>query len=331
MGDERQGVSRRAVLGATAAGVGATALGGLSAGAAFAQTAGGTSTVDAAGQALGLSPAALPPTVAGTYAGVVGFADVNPIGLTGGAGQATYGFPGVYPLGGSELDIPLPLAPGDRLRRIDVYFHRATTGSNTFQLASQQVDTGANASVSGGGVATNTGTGMVVATFQPASPVVVAPGARLYISNGNADENGTLVGAIYQYVPAQPRLNLLTTPVRIYDSRPGNNPATGPKTPLVGPTTRSNIDATINGSGVPVGAAGILANVTVVNTVGSGFLVAYKNGAAQPPASTINWFGTGQVLANTTVVALDASGRFAVSIGGSSQTDVFVDVIGYFL
>ncbi|MFN8038334.1 MAG: hypothetical protein U0Q07_03890 [Acidimicrobiales bacterium] len=328
--DDKSGVTRRAVLGASAVGAGAAALGGLSASAAFAQTGAGTSTVDGAGQALGLAPSALPPTVPGTYAGVVSFADVNPIGLSGGPGQATYAYPGVYRLSGSELDISLPLEPGDRLLRIDVYFYRATSGSNVWSLASSQVDTGSNTNVAGGNL-TSTGTGVVSSAYQPGTPFVVPAGRKLYVSNVDSDANGSLLGAIYQYRPAQPRLNLLTTPVRIYDSRPGNNPATGPKTPLVGPTTRSNLDATINGSGVPAGAAAILANVTVVNTVGSGFLVAYKNGAAQPLASTINWFGSGQVLANTTVIALDANGRFAASVGGGSQTDVFVDVIGYLL
>lgn len=329
MSDDSSGVSRRAVLGATAAGVGATALGGLTAGPAFAQTAGGSSTVEAAGQALGLSPAALPPTVPGTYAGVVGFTDVTTVGLGGLDGQSTYGFPGLYELNNSELDIALPLNPGDRLRRIDVYFVRGTSGFNNWTLGVQQVDTGGNISIAS--AVTSTGTGVVSGSYQTSPPVVVAPGQRMYLLTSDTSTNGRILGAIYQYLPAQPRLNLLTTPVRIYDSRPGNNPATGPKTPLVGPVTRSNIDATLNGSGVPAGAAGILANVTVVNTVGSGNLVAYKNGAAQPLASTINWFGNGQVLANTTVIALDANGRFAVSIGASSQTDVFVDVIGYLL
>ena len=136
---------------------------------------------------------------------------------------------------------------------------------------------------------------------------------------------------IYQYRPAEPRLNLLNAPVRVYDTRPGNLPNTGPKTPLVGGTPRTNIAANNNGSGVPAGARAILANVTVVNTVGSGFLLLYKNGIPMPLASTINWFGTGQVLANDTTVALDSQARFSTFVGAGAQTDVFVDVIGYLL
>lgn len=126
-------------------------------------------------------------------------------------------------------------------------------------------------------------------------------------------------------------MNLLNAPVRVYDTRPGNLPNTGPKTPLVGGTPRTNIAANNNGSGVPAGARAILANVTVVNTVGSGFLLLYKNGIPVPLASTINWFGTGQVLANGTTVALDSQARFSAFVGAGAQTDVFVDVLGYYL
>jgi hypothetical protein len=123
-------------------------------------------------------------------------------------------------------------------------------------------------------------------------------------------------------------LTLLSAPVRIYDSRLGNPPAAGPKTPLANGASRT-LDCTNNASGVPIGATGVLANVTVVNTSASGFLVAYKQGVSVPTASTINWFQSGTIVANTTVVACDTSARIACYVPPTSSTDFFVDIIGY--
>ena len=124
-------------------------------------------------------------------------------------------------------------------------------------------------------------------------------------------------------------LTLLPTPKRVYDSRPGNVPATPPKSPLANGATR-DVDCTLNGSGVPVGATGVLANFTVVNTSGAGFLAAFKKGVAVPNASTINWFQAGTVVANTTVVACDATGKISCYVPPSSSADFFVDIIGYY-
>lgn len=124
-------------------------------------------------------------------------------------------------------------------------------------------------------------------------------------------------------------LVLLTTPVRVYDSRPNNPPNIGTKTPIANGTTRV-IDTKANSSGVPAGATGVLVNLTVVNTSASGFLAAYKAGAPVPNASSINWFTTGEIVANTTVVACDTNAQIALYVPPNSSTDVLVDIIGYY-
>ncbi len=124
-------------------------------------------------------------------------------------------------------------------------------------------------------------------------------------------------------------LTLLSSPVRVYDSRPGNPPVTGPKTPLANGASRT-VDCTNNASGVPVGATGVLANVSVVNTSTTGFLAAFKTGTAVPGTSTINWFQVGSIVANTTVVACDATAHIDCYVPPTSSTDFFIDVIGFF-
>ena len=327
--DERAtAMSRRAMLGASAVGVGAAALGGLSMGEALAAQPRDGSPMSGAGAALGLPVAALPPTVPGTYVGVADGLAANPWNGGGTAGQASWGN-GAYALNGGFLTIQLPLQPGDELVRVDTYFSQSSSSSAAWFLDWRQTDTGIGGNTPA--QITNTGVGIVSSGYQPASPLVVAAGQSLFIEADATSASSQLVGAIFQYRPAQPRLNLLDAPVRVYDSRPGNLPNTAPKTPLVGGTPRTNIAANNNGSGVPVGARAILANVTVVNTVGSGFLLLYKNGISVPLASTVNWSSSGQVLANGTTVALDAQARFSAFVGSGAQTDFFVDVLGYYL
>jgi len=126
------------------------------------------------------------------------------------------------------------------------------------------------------------------------------------------------------------QLHLLPTPTRVYDSRPGNAPALGTKSPLANGAIR-DIDAKGNGSGVPEHATAVLANFTVVNTSATGFLAAYRSGIPFPGTSTINWSQPGTIVANTTIVAVSSAETFRCHVPATSSTDFFVDVIGYFL
>jgi hypothetical protein len=76
------------------------------------------------------------------------------------------------------------------------------------------------------------------------------------------------------------------------------------------------------------------ANLTVVSTVGSGYLSVYSADLATRPQpySSINWQSTGQVLANFSIFDLGEAG-FTVYCGGaaSSSTHFIIDSVGYFL
>ncbi|MEZ5143021.1 MAG: hypothetical protein R2726_10960 [Acidimicrobiales bacterium] len=125
-------------------------------------------------------------------------------------------------------------------------------------------------------------------------------------------------------------LTLLPTPVRVYDSRAGNPPTTGPKTPIAGNTTRV-LDTKNNSSGVPAGASGVLVTLTVVNgSANGGFLALFAAGSPIPSTSSINWSGAGQVVATTTVSAVDATAQVAVFCPPNSSTNLILDVIGYY-
>jgi hypothetical protein len=84
---------------------------------------------------------------------------------------------------------------------------------------------------------------------------------------------------------------------------------------------------------VPTGATGALFTLTVANTIGGGFLSVYTNAVSNPGTSTINWAASGQFVATTTVAAVDATAKVAVTSGGTpaSKADFIIDVIGYYL
>jgi hypothetical protein len=316
------------MLTATAAGVSATALGALPGSAsALAATSLGDGSLADAGAALGLSPAALPPAVPGTIARAESKYDVIAVGFAGSAGQASFGDVGIYPLGNSNLSLPLALDAGTRLARLDAYFWRSSSGTGQASIIGIQVDAGTT--VLSNSITSGTGSGMVVGSYT--TPLTVGLGQSYTIAVGNlfSSVSCQFVGAIYQYFPAKPALNLLPTPVRVYDSRPGFPPAVGTKSPLVGGAPRA-IDLKANSSGVPAGATGALVNLVATGTTGAsgGFLAVYRNGISWPGTSNANWSGPGQNVATTTLTALDSNAL--ASLFANVATDVVVDVIAFY-
>jgi hypothetical protein len=77
---------------------------------------------------------------------------------------------------------------------------------------------------------------------------------------------------------------------------------------------------------VPADATAVVLNVTVVNPIAQGYVIAYPAGAAQPFASNINYVA-GEVVPNLVEVGVGALGD--VSLFSSAGTDVVVDVEGY--
>ncbi len=121
------------------------------------------------------------------------------------------------------------------------------------------------------------------------------------------------------------------SPRRAYDSRFIDGAVSAGGSQLVSVADGINVDSGVStGPLVPQGAISVFFNLTVVNTVGRGFLAAAPGSAATFAASSINWPTTGQVLANGTMSTLDDLRQLRVFAGGGS-TDFLVDVTGYTL
>lgn len=127
------------------------------------------------------------------------------------------------------------------------------------------------------------------------------------------------------------------SPGRVYDSRlhalnhaPISN-TNGPYT--LGTSARADAltGVYVQSNFVPPGSTAITANVTITGTTGSGFLVVNPGGVGTVNASTINWFGAGQTLANGVSLTLGGDRQLTVVLGGVGSTHFIIDVTGYYL
>jgi hypothetical protein len=143
--------------------------------------------------------------------------------------------------------------------------------------------------------------------------------------------------------PAELLFHLLPAPVRAYDSRVGQAPdGTDANTGAGDTALPRNILRTIDvcyalgtamhPTGVPTTADGVMINLTITGTTGSGGnLKVWSHGVAEPSTSSINWDREGATLANMVTSAM-AGGYLDVKCGGPSgaSTHFLIDVVGYY-
>ncbi len=121
--------------------------------------------------------------------------------------------------------------------------------------------------------------------------------------------------------------SILSTPVRVYDNRPGSGKPGAGTGPISG--TRHGIDLTANSSGLPADATAAMVTMTVTNTQANpaAYGQIYPDALVTPPAtSVINWTAANTVIATTTTTGL-TNGKVAVTIAPSAN--VILDLIGY--
>ena len=122
------------------------------------------------------------------------------------------------------------------------------------------------------------------------------------------------VGSASAQVPVQGTLALIE-PYRLYDSRavqPAKH-ASGTAFSLIIPASDEN--------------EGTLINLTVTETEGAGFVRLGREEVVPPPTSNINWFATGQTLAN--LAFLNVAGGVTVQVGGNGRTHILLDILGF--
>jgi len=143
------------------------------------------------------------------------------------------------------------------------------------------------------------------------------------------------------YGPFQ--LYLLDTPIRVYDSRPGQAPngtdpdlGAGDTRLLQGETRRINVNLVLGNpslpTGVDSGSDAVLLNIAAVNTIGvSGNLKVWADVLSEPQISCLNWDHASAVIANS-VTSRHVAGVIKVKCDGvvGCSTNLIVDAIGWY-
>ncbi len=114
-------------------------------------------------------------------------------------------------------------------------------------------------------------------------------------------------------------------PCRIADTRNANGPFGGP---FLSVGTSRDFAVQNSGCGIPGTAQAYSLNVTAVPRGGLSYLTVWPTGTAQPTSSTLNSLD-GRIKANAAIVPAGTGG--SVSVYAQGNTDVVLDVNGYFL
>lgn len=115
-------------------------------------------------------------------------------------------------------------------------------------------------------------------------------------------------------------------PQRIADSRPDAPEAQPPDKGMI--PAGSTLEVPVGGQfGVPIDAAAVSLNVTVIGPVGAGHATVFPCGVTKPNASTLN-FVAGQLVANAAITPLGAGGK--VCIYTTTEMNIAVDLNGWF-
>jgi len=134
--------------------------------------------------------------------------------------------------------------------------------------------------------------------------------------NNSATDTDTLLAGIYYTL----------TPCRLVDTRNATGPYGGPA--LSALSTRTFTAA--GQCGVPSGATALVFNICVTQPTTGGDLRGYPTGVAVPLVAILN-YGAGQTRCNNGIVVLGAAGDFVVkSDQPTGNTQVIIDVFGYF-
>jgi streptogramin lyase len=168
-----------------------------------------------------------------------------------------------------------------------------------------------------------------------AGPRAITPGpdGNLWFTESTGNRIGRITPPVVIASPPQLAYTPVT-PCRLVDTRvamgafalhSGRNYAASDNT-LIG-----HAGGNPAGCGIPAGPEALALTITAVLPTQVGNLVAYPANGAVPLASSLN-FLAGQIIANTTVVPIapGAGINFSIFNNSNGETDVVVDVVGYF-
>jgi Carboxypeptidase regulatory-like domain len=158
---------------------------------------------------------------------------------------------------------------------------------------------------------------------------IPCPGGACTVTSGTPIMVTAGAGTTVDFGLEQATSLYTVAPCRVVDTR---NPAGAWGGPALAANTTREVPVVVR-CGVPPTATAVAINLTVVGATDVGHLQPYAAGRSAPGSSVIN-FSAGQVRANNAIIALGSDGQIAVQCnmppGSTGQTDVVIDVSGYF-
>jgi hypothetical protein len=161
-----------------------------------------------------------------------------------------------------------------------------------------------------------------------ANAAIVPAGAGGAISVYATDTTDVVLDINGYFVPATSTTALAfypLTPCRVADTRNPTGTLGGPS--LIGNQSRA-FPIQSSACNIPSSAQAYSLNFTAVPQAGLGYLSAYPAGQTWPGVSTLNVSPNNPVVANAAIVPVGTGG--AINVLGSSNTDVVIDINGYF-
>jgi hypothetical protein len=121
------------------------------------------------------------------------------------------------------------------------------------------------------------------------------------------------------------------TPTRVFDSRFTTKFAAGETRTFAVNQSISLSTGAVTGFAIPSGtlARAVAYNLTVADTVSAGFAAIYPASDSAYTASSINWNGANQAVANGSLVTLGTANDVKVFV--NSAAHVIVDIVGYYV
>ncbi len=161
-----------------------------------------------------------------------------------------------------------------------------------------------------------------------ANAAIVPAGANQAISVYATDTTDVILDIDGYFVPATTSTLAFfpLTPCRVADTRWTQGPLGGPT--LQGKTERA-FPVLSSACNIPNSAQGYSLNFTAVPRPTLGYLSVWPTGKAQPVVSTLNAV-TGVVTANAAIVPAGVTGGGAISVYATDNTDLVMDIDGYF-
>lgn len=319
-------------LGAAA---GATAIGGaalLSSGAAGAAEAdptaapdGRTSSIDPAAPAAAPTPMAAIPIIPGAEVVTLDFSVATAVSFRPdsalvyiGAGLVTNAVVG-------WIDFPLSLPVGAQILRFDVFGNTASSLSQSWFLARQNLPAGTGPSIVSS-VSIPAGIGPRQGGVTLVSPATVAPGDSFYVELASASGGQYARGVVVQYRPPSGAY-VAIQPVRVHDTRQTGGKITNGQVRTI--TVANKLGG---GTVVPAGAKAVAFNLVAFEQTAAGWLAVAP--ADQPtgvaPTPKLGWSGANQSVADGSITKVNSNRQIKVQCSGGS-THFVIEILGYFV